>query len=186
MSSITSRSGGRPSTDISRRIVFGNSGIRHERRPQTVSFYVPLSKRTQNGWLVTNFFGLVVLLSIYVMTHAVAALMSFQMISLVPHHLPKLIGFASANRVDMDQFSRDAALVGVGGTLQKLDQAAKSTLPRQSLNNQIGSSSRPALPAPPKGLPGPSMGTAAKGTTGSVDSTLNASTDISRTPGEEA
>jgi hypothetical protein len=41
-----SRSGGRPSTDISRRIVFGNSGIRHERRPQTVSFYVPLSKRT--------------------------------------------------------------------------------------------------------------------------------------------
>ncbi|HEY5138802.1 MAG TPA: hypothetical protein VIJ25_05710, partial [Methylococcales bacterium] len=48
MLSITSESGGRPSTDISRRIVSGNSGIRHDRRPQTVSFYVPLSKRTQN------------------------------------------------------------------------------------------------------------------------------------------
>jgi conjugal transfer/type IV secretion protein DotA/TraY len=140
----------------------------------------------ENGWLVTNFFGLVVLLSIYVMTHVVAALMSFQMISLVPHHLPKLIGFASANRVDMDQFSRDAALVGVGGTLKNLDQAAKSTLPRQSLNNQVGSSSRPALPAPSKGLPGPSTGAAGNGATGSVDSTLNASTDISKSSGEEA
>jgi hypothetical protein len=140
----------------------------------------------ENGWLVTNFFGLVVLLSIYVMTHVVAALMSFQMISLVPHHLPKLIGFASANRIDMDQFSRDAALVGVGGTLQRLDQAAQSTLPEQSLNNRVGSPSRPALPAPPKGLPGPSTGRAGKGTTGSVDSTLNASTDISKSPGEEA
>jgi hypothetical protein len=46
MSSITSGSGGRSSNDISRRIGSGNFEIRPEQRLQTVSFYVPLSKRT--------------------------------------------------------------------------------------------------------------------------------------------
>jgi hypothetical protein len=48
MSSITSGSGGPPSTYIYRRIVSGHFEIRQERRPRTVSFYVPLSKRTQS------------------------------------------------------------------------------------------------------------------------------------------
>ena len=74
-----------------------------------------------NGWLVTNVIGVFVLLSIYVMTHVIAALTSFRMIYLVPHHLPRLIGFMAANRVDMDQFSRDAALVGIRGALSKVN-----------------------------------------------------------------
>src|SRR3954451_13948743 len=45
MSSIASGSGGRPSTDISRRSASGNFEIRPEQRPWTVSFYVPLSKK---------------------------------------------------------------------------------------------------------------------------------------------
>src|SRR5208283_3736045 len=49
MSSITSGSGGPPSTDIYRRIVSGHFEIRQERRPRTVSFYVPLSKRTHES-----------------------------------------------------------------------------------------------------------------------------------------
>src|SRR5208283_741081 len=49
MSSITSGSGGPPSTDIYRRIVSGHFEIRQKRRPRTVSFYVPLSKRTRHG-----------------------------------------------------------------------------------------------------------------------------------------
>jgi conjugal transfer/type IV secretion protein DotA/TraY len=62
-----------------------------------------------NGWLVSNFIGLGVLLSIFVMTHVVAALMSFRMVALLPHHLPRLIGFTAANRVDMDDFQQRAA-----------------------------------------------------------------------------
>jgi len=49
MSSITSESGGRLSIDISRQIVSGNFVIRHDRRPQTVSFYVPLRKRAYSS-----------------------------------------------------------------------------------------------------------------------------------------
>ncbi|WP_145144292.1 DotA/TraY family protein [Roseomonas gilardii] len=73
-----------------------------------------------NGGILTNWLGLVVMVSIFVMMHGALAIMSFRMISLLPHHLPKLIGFGSANRVDMDQYSRDAALVGVAGTLTTL------------------------------------------------------------------
>jgi hypothetical protein len=62
-----------------------------------------------NGWIVSNFLGLGVLLSIFVMTHVVAALMSFRMVALLPHHLPRLIGFTAANRVDMDDFQQRAA-----------------------------------------------------------------------------
>ena len=79
-----------------------------------------------NGWLVTNVIGVFVLLSIYVMTHVIAALTSFRMIYLVPHHLPRLIGFMAANRVDMDQFSRDAALVGVGGALTTINRGMRA------------------------------------------------------------
>ena len=57
-----------------------------------------------NGWLVTNFLGVAVLLNIFVMTHITAALMSFRLVALMPHHLPRLIGFSAANRVDTEAF----------------------------------------------------------------------------------
>ena len=82
-----------------------------------------------NGWLVTNIIGVVVLLAIFVMLHVTAALLSFRMISLVPHHLPRLIGFSSGGRVDMEQFGRDAALVGVGGAMKTISDGLKSGLP---------------------------------------------------------
>ena len=65
-----------------------------------------------DGWIVTNWLGLFVLLSIFVLAHVVAAITSFRMITLIPHHIPRMIGFSSANRVDMDQFAQGAALIG--------------------------------------------------------------------------
>ena len=61
------------------------------------------------GSIVANWIGLVVLLNIFVMTNVVAALMSFRMIALIPHHLPRLIGFNGASRVDMDGFAQQGA-----------------------------------------------------------------------------
>jgi conjugal transfer/type IV secretion protein DotA/TraY len=79
------------------------------------SFGIAVGFVLQNGWIVTNFIGLAVLLSIFVMTHVVAALASFRMVSLLPHHLPRLIGFTAANRVDMEAFQQQAAW-GIGRT----------------------------------------------------------------------
>ena len=76
-----------------------------------------------NGWLVTNVIGVAVLLCIFVLVHIVVALLSFRMITLIPHHLPKLIGFTSANRVDMEQFGRDAAIVGSASALRTIGKA---------------------------------------------------------------
>jgi hypothetical protein len=42
------------------------------------------------------------------------------MITLIPHHIPRMIGFSSANRVDMDEFSQGAALVGTQKALTTL------------------------------------------------------------------
>jgi conjugal transfer/type IV secretion protein DotA/TraY len=62
-----------------------------------------------NGYIVTNWIGLIVLLNIFVMLNVTAALMSFRMIALLPHYLPRLIGFNAANRVDIDAFQQQAA-----------------------------------------------------------------------------
>jgi conjugal transfer/type IV secretion protein DotA/TraY len=129
-----------------------------------------------NGWLVTNVIGVFVLLSIYVMTHVIAALTSFRMIYLVPHHLPRLIGFMAANRVDMDQFSRDAALVGVGGALTTINRGMRAGVPgggAAQLSGPVRQIGRPA-----------GSGTGEGGGTGGraagMDSTLQATTDVSQ------
>ena len=77
-----------------------------------MSFGIAAAFVLGDGWLVTNWLGLFVLLSIFVLSHVVAAIASFRMITLIPHHIPRMIGFSSANRVDIDEFSRGAALIG--------------------------------------------------------------------------
>ena len=78
------------------------------------SFGIAAGFVLNNGWIVTNFIGIVVLLNIFVMLHVIAALMSFRMVALLPHHLPRLVGFTAANRVDMESFSQRAAWVPGG------------------------------------------------------------------------
>jgi hypothetical protein len=140
-----------------------------------MSFGVDAGFVLANGWLVANFLGIFVLLSIYVMTHVVAALMSFRMISLVPHHLPKLIGFSATNRVDTDQFSSDAALVGVGGALNKVNNSVQPNAGRLSghnPNSQVGYNTK-LLP----NHSGEGSSNGGSRTTGNMDSTLHATTD---------
>ena len=85
-----------------------------------MSFGIAAAFVLGDGWLVTNWLGLFVLLSIFVLSHVVAAIASFRMITLIPHHIPRMIGFSSANRVDMDEFSQGAALIGTQKALTTL------------------------------------------------------------------
>ena len=132
-----------------------------------LSFGVAAGFVLGNGWVVTNVLGVVVLLCVFVLAHVVLALLSFRMISLVPHHVPRLIGFLPANRVDMDGFSRDAALVGAAGALQNIDGAAR----------RLGGSARNSgdRTLAPTAIAGPQGRAASK----EMDSTLRASTEIS-------
>jgi len=75
------------------------------------SFGIAANFALAGGNVVTNFLGLVVMLNIFVMTEVTAAFMAFRMIALLPHHLPRMIGFTGASRVDMDAFAERAANV---------------------------------------------------------------------------
>jgi conjugal transfer/type IV secretion protein DotA/TraY len=134
------------------------------------SFGIAVGFVLQNGWIVTNFIGLVVLLSIFVMTHVIAALMSFRMVTLLPHHLPRLIGFNSANRVDMDAFQQQAAWqVGeqVAGGAQRAIKAGSGGFAGRMQG----------LPPGPAGyIAGPPRDAEGKDGSG-MDSTLRATTD---------
>jgi len=121
------------------------------------------------------------LLSIFVLTHITAAILSFRMIYLVPHHLPALIGFGAHGRVDHDQFSDAAAWQGTRSTLNTIQNgfSPKGMVQSQIGNNSGAGSTPKAIGAPQRALPNYT-----EKNSSNMDSTLHASTDIS-TPAEE-
>jgi conjugal transfer/type IV secretion protein DotA/TraY len=125
-----------------------------------------------DGWIVTNWLGLFVLLSIFVLSHIVAAIASFRMISLIPHHLPRMIGFSSANRVDMDEFSQGAALIGGRKALTTIEAGVSP----KRLVSEIGANERQG----DQRLIGSNSGgrDGASSTRSGMDTTLQATTDM--------
>ncbi|MGH7122043.1 MAG: DotA/TraY family protein [Acetobacteraceae bacterium] len=86
------------------------------------SFGIAAGFTLAGGWIVANWIGTVVLLNIFAMLQVVAALMSFRMVMLLPHHLPRLLGWTAANRVDAEAFYQQAAWIpgiGVGTGTQR-------------------------------------------------------------------
>ena len=121
-----------------------------------------------NGWLVTNFLGVAVLLNIFVMMHITAALMSFRLVALMPHHLPRLLGFTAANRVDTEAFASQAAW----GPGPRWPRGSRRALLRGGQNFRTGTAQ---LNAPAQGrISGPMSDESAGG---GMDSTLRATTD---------
>jgi hypothetical protein len=106
--------------------------------------------------------------------NVIAALMSFRMVSLLPHHLPRLVGFTSANRVDMDAFQQRAAWAPSGLVASGAANAIEGG------GRQFGNSVQ-QLPRGPAGYISGS-GKASddvRGGSANMDSTLRASTESS-------
>lgn len=131
------------------------------------SFGIAAGFALDGGWFVTNMIGMVVLLNIFVMLHVTAALMSFRMVTLLPHHLPRLIGLSPANRVDTEQFYHQAAwqpgLEVAGAAGRNLSQATA-----------IGGRRQDSLP---RGATRAIAGPEGSGSDDSMDTTLRATTD---------
>jgi conjugal transfer/type IV secretion protein DotA/TraY len=135
------------------------------------SFGIAVGFILANGWFVTNLIGIVVLLNIFVMLQVTTAIASFRMIALLPHHLPRLLGFTAANRVDTEAFYQQAAW-GAGQSLSsRTDQALRAGL------NGVGvaAEKRKNLPRNSGGLISGPTDTGGGGE--SLDSTLRATTD---------
>src|SRR5262249_40004200 len=138
------------------------------------SFAIAAGFVLQNGWIVSNFIGIAVLLGIFVMTHVIAAMMSFRLVALLPHHLPRLIGFTAANRVDIEDFSQRGAWAPgqevANFTTTALDQGAQRFItPQRRL---------PGRPAGYISRPGRGSGEA-QADAGGMDTTLRATTETS-------
>jgi len=79
----------------------------------------------------------------------VAAIASFRMITLIPHHIPRMIGFSSANRVDIDEFAQGAGFIGTQKALTTVSDTlnpkrlTSGAAPNEGQNGQrqIGGSS---------------------------------------------
>jgi len=146
-----------------------------------MSFGIAAGFVLQHGWLVTNILGMFTLLWIYVMVHVYAALTAFRMISLVPHHLPHLIGFAPAGRVDMERFANDAAWVGGHSALSATERGISDRPFRPAGGgNRLGHSEQKLLPkaSDTSGRSNDHGHTHGDG----MDSTLRATTDTNHQP----
>jgi hypothetical protein len=144
------------------------------------SFAIAAGFVLQNGWLVSNLIGITVLLTIFVMTHVVAALMSFRMVALLPHHLPRLVGFTSANRVDMEDFSQRAAWVPGEIVASSATRAIKKGA------GQFGQGTRALPRGAARYISGPKRASAEQDGVRGMDTTLRATSEISPTNEDQA
>jgi hypothetical protein len=106
-----------------------------------MSFGIAAAFVLGDGWIVTNWLGLFVLLSIFVLAHVVAATASFRMITLIPHHVPRMIGFSSGSRVDSDEFAQGVGLIGTQkalGTIERNLQPKRLTSQSENSGGQGG------------------------------------------------
>ena len=144
------------------------------------SFGVAAGFVLANGYIVTNWIGIIVLMNIFVMLNVTAALMSFRMIALLPHHLPRLIGFNSASRVDMEDFYQQAAW----GPGNQIAHGIKSKMIGgvAGFAETAGRKAGRLKGGGPRRLAGP--GSAGGAGSVSMDSTLRATTDQGRGTGD--
>src|ERR1700722_11919127 len=132
-----------------------------------MSFGIAAAFVLGDGWIVTNWLGLFVLLSIFVLAHVVAATASFRMITLIPHHVPRMIGFSSGSRVDSDEVAQAVGLIGTQKALDRIDKNLhQRQLPPQS-NKSGGHAAQKPIGAAKR-----------KKTTPAVDTTTQAQMDM--------
>ena len=127
------------------------------------TFSVAASFVLQNGWLVSNLLGVVVLVCLFVVFHIVASTQSFRLISLAPHHIVRLAGIASANRVDMDSVSQQLGALGAAGAIAALGGGMS-----QALEAVQAEARQRALASPAQG--------------GGMDRTVAAATEVTPPP----
>lgn len=126
-----------------------------------------------NGWFVTNMLGVIVLVCMFVLMHITLALVSFRLISVVPHQVVKLIGVQPANRVDMDQFGKDVGMIGTAGAMRSIQGGANAAL---TSAKRAGEMQQLKL-ADGTGGSGPKGGNGSRGAGGN-DTTLAAAADM--------
>lgn len=139
----------------------------------------------QQGYLLTNFLGLIVLLAMLVVIEMSWAVMAFRMISQIPYQVIKWVGFAAASRVDMEQFALGTTTQGTRGVVGEINTNYKGAMANGL--EQIGGGGAGLLAGPGsrngrRGRNDSRRGNNSNGNSDTAssgsDPTLNAGTDI--------
>ena len=101
------------------------------------TFGVAAGFALSHGWLVSNFLGMLLLVWMFVLLHIILALASFRLIAIVPNRVPQILGFGGGERIDVDAFSRDVAVIGMAGAMQNMQKALAPPERQQGNGNGI-------------------------------------------------
>jgi hypothetical protein len=137
-----------------------------------MSFGIAAAFVLGDGWIVTNWLGMFVLLSIFVLAHIVAAIASFRMITLIPHHVPRMLGFSSQNRVDMDEFAQGVGLIGTQKALMTIGENLRPERQLSETKKLGGQGDQKAI-----GSNG-NKNNSSSGSSSGIDSTMQATMDM--------
>lgn len=142
----------------------------------------------QQGYILTNLFGVIVLCAMLVTLEMAWAVMGFRMISQVPYQVVKWIGFEPASRVDMEGFALSTTTQGSRQVLNQMNQEYRglvsNMMPGQVIYGGLSNGGNQSYNPPRLGGPGgiggggPSGGSGGGGAAPRADSTLSAATDV--------
>lgn len=99
-----------------------------------MTFGIAASFALSSGWLVTNFVGIIVLLSIFVMVHFTLAIISFRMISIIPDHVPAILGMYGQSRIDSEGFKNMIVFGGMNKVNHKIETGAQNMIANTSFD----------------------------------------------------
>ena len=93
-----------------------------------IGFYTAASFTLQQGWLVANLFGVIVLLCMYVLTLTVGEIQCFRLLSALPTRAAEWIGIDATERVDSHALTQAATMVGMASVIDELNKGTASVV----------------------------------------------------------
>jgi hypothetical protein len=142
----------------------------------------------QQGYILTNLFGVIILVCMLVVLEMAWAVMSFKMIAQIPYQVIQWVGMKPASRVDMENFALSTTTQGSKAVINSMDNSYKA-LAADAVAGMLGDGGPGNGGNPPYNPPrltgpggggggGPQSGSGGGGAVAAADSALSAATDV--------
>jgi conjugal transfer/type IV secretion protein DotA/TraY len=141
----------------------------------------------QQGYILTNLFGIIILVCMLVVLEMAWAVMAFKLIAQIPYQVIQWVGMKPASRVDMENFALSTTTQGSKAVLNAVEEGYRGIV-TEAAAGRIGYGGPgdgggsgydpPRLTGPGGGGNGPRFGSGGSGAAPPTDSALTAATDV--------
>jgi hypothetical protein len=141
----------------------------------------------QQGYILTNLFGVIILVCMLVVLEMAWAVMAFKLIAQIPYQVIQWVGMKPASRVDMENFALSTTTQGSKAVLNAVEEGYRGIV-TEAAAGRIGYGGPgdgggsgydpPRLTGPGGGGNGPRFGSGGSGAAPPTDSALTAATDV--------